>query len=149
MSKQVKVYSSAEMDEIYGSISPEEQERTDNRMLLAAKIDDGLKAKGWKKKDFMLAMEQKNQSVISKWLSGTHNFTMDTLTDIGRVLGINLLNLEKEIVTKNVVYHFYAQQNKVESSFEQIMSQPDSTRHTSKVSLLKSNHYNNLERAKA
>lgn len=33
-------------------------------------------------------------SLVSKWLSGTHNFTIDTLTDIQRVLGIRLLDVE-------------------------------------------------------
>ncbi len=33
-------------------------------------------------------------SLISRWMSGTHNFTVDTLVDIQRILGISLLNVE-------------------------------------------------------
>ncbi len=58
--------------------------------------------KDWKKKDLADALG-KNPSVITKWLSGTHNFTSDTLADIGNVLHIDLLNIKekpKEIVEK-------------------------------------------------
>ncbi len=90
---------------ILNSISPNEAKRVENRMLLAAKIDDAMQAKGWKKKDLMLAMGKKNQSEITRWLSGTHNFTSDLLTDLGSALDIDFLNLEQS-VPKPVIYHF-------------------------------------------
>ncbi|MGF1637323.1 MAG: multiprotein-bridging factor 1 family protein [Cyclobacteriaceae bacterium] len=61
---------------------------------MAAKIDEAIKAKGWKKIDLLNALGRDNQSIITKWLSGTHNFTMDTLIDLERVLDVSLLNLE-------------------------------------------------------
>lgn len=88
-------YNSQTIDEIFREISPDEIRRTGQRMLLAAKIDDGIKAKGWKKTDFAKEMK-KSPSEISKWLSGTHNFTVDTLSDIECVLQIQLLNIIKE-----------------------------------------------------
>jgi hypothetical protein len=36
-------------------------------------------------------------SLISLWLSGTHNFTVETLVDIQQTLGISLLNVESPI----------------------------------------------------
>lgn len=60
-------------------------------MMLAAKIADGIKAKGWNNSDLARELDQHN-SVISKWLSGTHNFTADTLFDIESVLGIDLFH---------------------------------------------------------
>lgn len=92
---KAEIYSSSLIEELLKGISPEEQERTNKRMLLAARIDDGINAKGWKKKDFALAMS-KTPSEISKWLSGTHNFTADTLFEIERVLGINLFQTEDQ-----------------------------------------------------
>ena len=83
------------IEQLLNYISPEESQRIENRMLVAAKIDDALKANGWKKKDLMEAMGKRNQSEITKWLSGTHNFTIDTLTDLSRVLGVNFLNIDK------------------------------------------------------
>jgi len=78
-------------------------EKTKKRMMLAAKIADAKKAKGWSNGDLARELDQ-HDSVISKWLSGTHNFTADTLFDIERVLDINLLNWDdahpKEIVHK-------------------------------------------------
>lgn len=81
--------------ELLDSISPQESQKIEKRMLLAAKIDDAMKAKGWRKKDLMLAMGKKNQSEITRWLSGTHNFTSDLLIDLETALNTNLLNLEK------------------------------------------------------
>lgn len=89
------------LDDIINDIDPAEQRRTNQRMLLAAAIEDGMKAKGWKKKDLMDAVGVKNQSVITKWLSGTHNFTADTLFDIQHALGIDLIDLSnRKVETK-------------------------------------------------
>lgn len=80
-----------------------EANRTKTSMLLAAKISSVLKEQGIGKSQFAVMLDKK-ASVISKWLSGTHNFTSDTLTDIGSVLNIDLFKLENErgIVTANL-----------------------------------------------
>jgi len=92
------------IEQLLNYISPEESLRIENRMLLAAKIDDALKAKSWKKKDLMEALGKKNQSEVTKWLSGTHNFTADLLTDLGRVLDTNFFNMENDKKTTTVSY---------------------------------------------
>lgn len=92
------------IEQLLNYISPEESLRIENRMLLAAKIDDALKAKGWKKKDLVKALGKKNQSEVTKWLSGTHNFTSDLLTDLGRVLDTNFFNHDNDQKTTNVSY---------------------------------------------
>ena len=92
------------IEQLLNNISPEESQRIENRMLLAAKIDDALKAKGWKKSDLVKALGKKNQSEATKWLSGTHNFTSDLLTDLGRALNTNFFNLESA-TPKSIVYH--------------------------------------------
>ena len=76
------------------AIKPEEQEQIDYKMKLAAKIYEGLKAKGWKSLQLADALHLKSPSLVSRWLSGTHNFTVDTLVDIQRVLGIRLIDKE-------------------------------------------------------
>lgn len=89
------------LDRLLQEITPEEQERTDGKLLLAARIADAMEAKGWNNKMLMEAMGKKNPSEISRWLSGTHNFTVETLIDLGRVLEINFLNLsEKEVAVQ-------------------------------------------------
>jgi ribosome-binding protein aMBF1 (putative translation factor) len=72
------------------------KEQIKNRMLIAAKIDDGLRAKGWNQKTFAMQMK-KSQSEINKWLSGTNNFTTDVLTEIGLKLGINFFSLNSDL----------------------------------------------------
>jgi len=68
------------------SIDPIDQEKTDAKMLLAAKVADAMKAKKWKNKDLLKAVGKDNPSIITKWLSGTHNFTMDTLIELQHAL---------------------------------------------------------------
>jgi transcriptional regulator with XRE-family HTH domain len=103
---KAKTYNSPLIDELLQEISPEELERTEKRMLLAARIDEAIKARGWKKKDFAEALG-KTPSEITKWLSGTHNFTSDTLFDIERVLSINLVKLENkpQEITRTYLYN--------------------------------------------
>ena len=84
------------LDKLLSEITPEEQEKTDAKMKLATKIADAMEAKGWNNKKLMEAMGKKNPSEITRWLSGTHNFTMETLIDLGRVLQTKFINLEEK-----------------------------------------------------
>lgn len=93
MSK-AKLYTSNLIDELFQETSPEELEKTEKRMLLAAHIEDAMKRKGWKAKDLAKAIG-KSPSEISKWLSGTHNFTSDTLFDLEKVLDTCIFSREK------------------------------------------------------
>ncbi|PWH82239.1 helix-turn-helix domain-containing protein [Brumimicrobium oceani] len=93
--KQEK-HNSSQIDEILQSTSPIEEKRIRTKMLLAAKIEDAMKAKGWNRKKLLEATGQKNASVATKWFSGTHNFTHDTLFDIQEALGIELINLDEQ-----------------------------------------------------
>lgn len=87
-------YSSPLLENLLTSISPAEQQQTDYKMKLAAKIFFGLKKKEWTQTQLAEAMG-KSISLVSRWLSGTHNFTVDTLIDIQRILGITLLDVEE------------------------------------------------------
>lgn len=98
--KKAEDYNSSILEEVLRETSSEVSQKVRNRMILAAKIDDAIKIKGWSKLEFAKKLD-KHPSVISKWISGTHNFTADTLWDIERLLGetfINLNNSEKEQV---------------------------------------------------
>lgn len=91
------------LDQLLDSITLGEQHRTDNRMLLAAKIADAMQEK--KISQIQLAqMLGKHHSVITKWLSGTNNFTIDTISDIERALGVNLIQL---IDNQTITIKFY------------------------------------------
>ena len=93
------------LDELFDEVvNSKEHKRTKQKMLLASKIDMGIKAKKWNKTKFAKKMNQNSTSVITRWLSGTHNFTSDTLSDIEDVLGIKLLNTETENTISTVSY---------------------------------------------
>lgn len=95
-----KTHHSEVLDEFLSLGTPEELARTESRMMLAAKIQDAMTAKGIGKKQLADIMGQ-SPSVITKWLSGGHNFTIDTLTDIQRILNVRLLALgEKPVIQK-------------------------------------------------
>ncbi len=89
----METYSSKLIADILNTITPEDQAKVDKKMLLAVKIADGIKAKNWKPKDLLAALGKDTPSLVTKWLSGTHNFTTDTLMDLERVLNIRLLDI--------------------------------------------------------
>jgi len=93
--KTPELYTSPLIEDLLNEISPEELKRTERKMMLAARIDDALKAKGMRKGDLAKALD-KSPSEITKWLSGTHNFTVETLWEIGDVLDINLINIKEQ-----------------------------------------------------
>jgi transcriptional regulator with XRE-family HTH domain len=123
--KKAENYSSKLIDDLLNEISPEELERTKEKMMLAARIDEAKKAKGWKNKDLAKALN-KRPSEITKWLSGTHNFTADTLFDIGKILNIELINLSNkkpEQVTNYFI--FVSQKTDKESDVNVLLNDPD------------------------
>ena len=82
---------SASLTRIINTIDEDKLRRTRDRMLVANKIADALNAKGISQKKFA-EMTGRSESEVSEWLSGDRNFTMDTLSDIQKYLGIDLLN---------------------------------------------------------
>ena len=104
----METYSSKLIADILNTITPEEQAKVNKKMLLAVKIADGMKAKNWKSKDLLAALGKDTPSLVTKWLSGTHNFTTDTLMDLEQKLNIRLLDIgeQKPTVTN---FHFSVQ----------------------------------------
>lgn len=82
---------SASLTRIINTIDEDKLRRTRDRMLVANKIADALNAKGISQKKFA-EMTGRSESEVSEWLSGDRNFTIDTLSDIQKYLGIDLLN---------------------------------------------------------
>ena len=96
MNKEKKTAShNPALDALMDEITPLDSLKTDDRMNTAIRIFDLVKEKGWSKKAFAEKMK-KEPSVISKWFSGTHNFTLDTLTEIRDVLGVTLDDFVRE-----------------------------------------------------
>lgn len=81
---------------------------TELNLEIAVRINSILEAKGLKAVDLAKRLD-KNQSEVSKWLTGMHTFTTKTLAKIS-------LALEEEIIftepkTKNVYFTVYRNQN--------------------------------------
>ena len=89
MSNQARKYKSPIVSNFIARRNPAEFEKTKRNMLLSMLIDDALVAKGWNKKQLAEVMH-KNPSEVTKWLSGTHNFTLETLYLIESYLGVTL-----------------------------------------------------------
>lgn len=73
-------------------VSPEVRRRVDLTFLIVDRIHSILKEKGLKQKD-LASMLGKKESEISKWMRGTHNFTIDTITSIENALGTPILQI--------------------------------------------------------
>lgn len=75
-----------------------------------------LKAKGMEQKDLARALG-KTESEISKWMTGTHNFTIKTIAKIETVLGESVLQTvqEKRLSDEATVYSSSSQFNLVAS----------------------------------
>jgi len=113
MNKTTKArkYSSSKLQELLDEITSLEMEQTKVKMQLAARIEDLMRAKGWNKSQFAEKVG-KNPSEITKWFSGSQNFTIDVLTEIAFALGVELTTLfgkkqvqviyRKEFVVKSV-----------------------------------------------
>jgi transcriptional regulator with XRE-family HTH domain len=78
------------LEELRNETSPQMSQQITKRMKLAAQIDDVLMSRGLTNQEFAYMMGKK-PSEITRWLSGTHNFTTETLWEIERVLQIQLL----------------------------------------------------------
>ncbi len=77
-----------------------QQTITHKKMMLSVKIIERMKQLKWKKLDLVHSLEKNNPSIITKWLSGTHNFTIETLFEIEEVLGITLVDLSSKDLSK-------------------------------------------------
>lgn len=94
--------------ELLSNIDEKELAKTRKRMMLAVKIEKAIKRCGYNQEQFAHLMK-KSPTVISEWLSGDRNFTIDTLVEIEEALGIRLIDVSVMTVvsansemTKNV-----------------------------------------------
>lgn len=62
-------------------MNPEARESVALSFRIVDRIHDVLEEKGLKQKDLALRLG-KSEAEISKWMRGTHNFTIDTLVSI-------------------------------------------------------------------
>ena len=73
-------------------VSPEVRRRVDLSFLIIDRIHNILEEKGLRQKDLANLLGKK-ESDISRWMQGTHNFTIDTILSIENALGFPILQV--------------------------------------------------------
>ena len=73
-------------------VNPEIRESVDLSFQIVDRIHEILVEKGLKQKYLALLLGKK-EAEISKWMRGTHNFTIDTLVTIERALQAHILQV--------------------------------------------------------
>ncbi len=79
------------IDSFFDEKGPEDIERfVDKNLDISQQILAILKSKGWSQKDLAKELE-KSDAEVSKWLSGTHNLTLRSITKMEAVLGEDII----------------------------------------------------------
>ncbi len=73
-------------------VNPEIRESVDLSFQIVDRIHEILIEKGLKQKDLAMLLGKK-EAEISRWMRGTHNFTIDTLVTIERALQAPILQV--------------------------------------------------------
>lgn len=95
-----KKHSSAILKNALNKVSPLEKKKVENKMMFSIRLLELMKERGLNKTQFAEEVG-KNNSEITKWLSGTHNFTMDVMTEIAAAFDIELHQLFEEQQSQN------------------------------------------------
>ena len=103
--KRARKYVSPVSKRIREKQNPTIAARARKKLIISAIIADALEDKNLSKGKLASDLD-KYASEITKWTSGSHNFTIDTLSDIEEILGIQILPSYEEFKqTKNQTLH--------------------------------------------
>ena len=78
------------MDEIRSTISSETKLQMEMSVAIANRIYDILEAKGMTQKELARKLG-KTETEVSRWLSGTHNLTLSTISKVSVALGEDIV----------------------------------------------------------
>lgn len=76
------------------SVNPEARRMVEFSFQIVDRIHDILEIKGMKQKDLAILLGKK-EAEISKWMRGTHNFTIETIMMIETAVGMPILSVCK------------------------------------------------------
>ena len=85
------------MDEIRKTMMPEMIIQTELSVSIANRIYECLEQRNMTQKD-LARMMGKTETEVSRWLSGTHNFTIATIAKITKVLGEAIIQPTSSVV---------------------------------------------------
>ena len=78
------------IDEVRRNITPEMKLQMEMSVAVANRIYDILEAKGMTQKELALKLG-KTETEVSRWLSGTHNLTLSTISKVSVALGEDIV----------------------------------------------------------
>lgn len=78
------------IDELRRNITPEMKLQMEMSVAVANRIYDILEAKGMTQKELALKLG-KTETEVSRWLSGTHNLTLSTISKVSVALGEDIV----------------------------------------------------------
>ena len=87
-------YSDPLFNELYSKIPEDSKRMSSHSFAIATRISDILQRKRWSRTDLANAMGKKNAE-ISKWMSGQHNFTIETIAKLEAALGEDIISVKK------------------------------------------------------
>lgn len=108
-------------------IKPENRAFIKKNLAIAEQVNSILRQRGWNQKIFAEKLE-KETSEVSKWLSGLHNLTLQSITKMESVLGEDIITTPLEASEKYreiqyIVFKVYARPNEVGSEGNQDYSE--------------------------
>ena len=80
--------------ELLNQVPKEKRRESELSYAIARRIHDVLLRKEWTQADLARATG-KRATMVSRWMSGTHNFTIQTLSEIETALGEEVLSVKK------------------------------------------------------
>ena len=94
-------YIDPEFKKALEGINPVIRKETGYSFDIARRIGDILAAKHWSQADLARATG-KTRPLVSRWLSGTHNFTIHTIAEIENALGQPIITVSKTKISRAV-----------------------------------------------
>ncbi len=96
MKKPKEIQGSSIFDEILNEAPKEEKLSVSRSLAIASQIIELMDNKGFMQKDLAEKLG-KSEAEISKWLSGFHNFTINTIVKIEIALSARIITTPKEV----------------------------------------------------
>ena len=87
-------YIDPDLKKALDKVNPAIRKETGYSFDIAKRISDLLKAKHWSQADLARATGKKTP-MVSRWLSGTHNFTIQTIAEIETAFGQSIITVSK------------------------------------------------------
>lgn len=94
-------YIDPDLKEALARANPEIRNEVGLSFGIASRINQILAAKHWSQADLARAAGKK-KAQVSRWLSGTHNFTIQTIAEIETALGVPVISVSKTKVSRAV-----------------------------------------------